>query len=42
MGGITILDTVDYHDKLMNLLNDQNINIPTSFNNISKNMDIFL
>ena len=40
-GGVAILDTVNYHKKIMNLLNDQNTYTPTSLKNINKNIEIF-
>ena len=40
-GGIVILDTIDYNNKLMNLLNDKNTYIPSSLNTINKNIEIF-
>ena len=36
-----ILDTVDCHKKLINLLNDQNIYTLTFLKNINKNIEIF-
>ena len=39
-GGIAILDTVDYHKRRINLLNDQNTYIPISLYNINKNIEI--
>ena len=37
-----MLDTIDYHNKLINLLSDKNTYISTSLNTINNNIEIFI